>query len=201
MLRDGEIPSSAPSADAAGARLEFRILGPVEVLRDGAVLKIGPRKQRLLLARLLLKASRVVSADQLIEDLWAGRPPSGAAKTLPPTSPISEGRWAATSSKAARRATSSTSSRSSSTLVASKACFAKGVTPARAARPREASVRLREGLDLWRGGALADLVGEPFTSAPHHAESAGPDLSVEEAVAYARSLEPDSAAALASRQV
>jgi tetratricopeptide (TPR) repeat protein len=39
------------------------------------------------------------------------------------------------------------------------------------------------------------------TSAPHHAESAGPDLSVEEAVAYARSLEPDSAAALASRQV
>jgi DNA-binding SARP family transcriptional activator len=63
-------------------RLEVRILGPLEVLRDGVALEVGPRRHRALLALLLLSANRVVSADRLIEELWAGRPPEGAAKTL-----------------------------------------------------------------------------------------------------------------------
>jgi DNA-binding SARP family transcriptional activator len=54
--------------------LEFRILGPVEVLRDGELLPLGGSKQRALLTDLTLRANEVVSADRLIDDLWGDEP-------------------------------------------------------------------------------------------------------------------------------
>jgi hypothetical protein len=47
--------------------VEFRILGPLEVLDDdGRPLALGGAKQRTLLAVLLLHAGRVVSAERLM---------------------------------------------------------------------------------------------------------------------------------------
>lgn len=43
---------------------------------------LGARKQRTVLALLLLEAGRVVPTGRLIEDLWQGRPPPSAAATL-----------------------------------------------------------------------------------------------------------------------
>jgi DNA-binding SARP family transcriptional activator len=54
-----------------GARLEFRILGPLEVRRDGALVGIGGPRQRALLALLLCNANRVLSRDELIDELLA----------------------------------------------------------------------------------------------------------------------------------
>jgi DNA-binding response OmpR family regulator len=48
------------------ADVEFRILGPLEVVDNGRALHLGSRKQRALLALLLLHAGKVVSRDQLI---------------------------------------------------------------------------------------------------------------------------------------
>ena len=62
--------------------MEFRILGPLQVLRDGVPLVLGGTLQRSVLARLLLDAGRVVRAETLIDDVWAGRPPPTAGKTL-----------------------------------------------------------------------------------------------------------------------
>src|ERR671930_2462686 len=55
----------------AASRLEFRILGPLVVRVDGAVVPVGGPKQRALLALLLLSANRVVSRDRLIGELFA----------------------------------------------------------------------------------------------------------------------------------
>ena len=55
------------------SRVEFRILGPLEIRVDGVSAPIGGRKQRALLAMLLLSANRVVSRQDLIGDLFAGR--------------------------------------------------------------------------------------------------------------------------------
>jgi len=52
-------------------RLEFRILGPLVVRVDGAVVPVGGPKQRALLAMLLLSANRVVSRERLIGELFA----------------------------------------------------------------------------------------------------------------------------------
>jgi DNA-binding winged helix-turn-helix (wHTH) protein len=59
--------------------LEFRILGPLEVLVDGAPAALGGAKQRALLALLLLEGGRVVSTDRLLETLWSGEPTAAAS--------------------------------------------------------------------------------------------------------------------------
>ena len=62
--------------------MEFRILGPLEVVENGQALDLGGPKQRALLAALLIEANRVVSSDELIEALWPERPPQTAQKAL-----------------------------------------------------------------------------------------------------------------------
>ena len=47
----------------------FHILGPLEVVRSGCVVPLGGRRQRAVLALLLLEANRVVSFDRLAEDV------------------------------------------------------------------------------------------------------------------------------------
>ena len=62
--------------------VEFRILGPLEVVRDGQVVKLGGALQRTLLALLLTSANGVVSVDRLIDALWGERPPREAQNAL-----------------------------------------------------------------------------------------------------------------------
>jgi DNA-binding SARP family transcriptional activator len=62
--------------------VEFGILGPVQVVRDGRVLGLGGPRRRAVLALLLVAGGQVVPAERLAEDLWGGRPPPGAAGTL-----------------------------------------------------------------------------------------------------------------------
>jgi DNA-binding SARP family transcriptional activator len=62
--------------------VEFRILGPLEVQANGHRLQLGGRKQRALLAVLLLNANQVVSRDRLVDALWGERPPQTASHTL-----------------------------------------------------------------------------------------------------------------------
>src|SRR5215218_1509296 len=54
----------------AQARLEFRILGPLEVMREARALQLGSPKQRALLGFLLLHANEAVSRDRLVDELW-----------------------------------------------------------------------------------------------------------------------------------
>src|SRR5436309_13836339 len=65
-----------------GVGLDYRILGPFEVHRDGVPVPLGGGKQRALLAVLLLNNNRVVSVDRMIEDLWGEEPPDSAANVI-----------------------------------------------------------------------------------------------------------------------
>jgi predicted ATPase/DNA-binding SARP family transcriptional activator len=58
--------------------LELRLLGPLSVFVDGQDATPTPPKQRALLALLALRADEVVASDDLVEALWAGRPPATA---------------------------------------------------------------------------------------------------------------------------
>jgi predicted ATPase/DNA-binding SARP family transcriptional activator len=62
--------------------MQFGILGPLEVLHDGVRLQLGGVRRRAVLARLLLDVGRPVSADRLIDDVWADEPPATARKNL-----------------------------------------------------------------------------------------------------------------------
>jgi DNA-binding SARP family transcriptional activator len=69
-----------PSMPKAG--MEFRILGPLEVIEEGRLLNLGGGKQRTLVAALLLNGNRVVPSDRLIDALWENEPPETAQKAL-----------------------------------------------------------------------------------------------------------------------
>lgn len=62
--------------------MEFRILGPLEVLDGGRPLAIRRGKEHALLAYLLLHANQVVPSGRLIDVLWDERPPPTASKIL-----------------------------------------------------------------------------------------------------------------------
>src|SRR4029434_4654087 len=76
----------ACSRDSAGVRreqrVEFRLLGSLEVIIDGASVDVGGTQPRTVLAMLLVAGGRVVPAESLIAALWGHNPPDSAAGTL-----------------------------------------------------------------------------------------------------------------------
>jgi DNA-binding SARP family transcriptional activator len=62
--------------------MQFKLLGPLEV-RDGSEpVMVAGRKQRALLARLLLDVNRTVATDRLVDDLWGEDVPESAQKMV-----------------------------------------------------------------------------------------------------------------------
>jgi DNA-binding SARP family transcriptional activator len=61
--------------------MQIRILGPLEVELEGRPVTLGP-KQQTLLAILLVNRGVAVSAERIVEELYAGSPPANASKTL-----------------------------------------------------------------------------------------------------------------------
>jgi DNA-binding SARP family transcriptional activator len=63
-------------------RMEFCLLGPLLVRRDGELIDVPRGKQRAVLAVLLLKAGRVVPVESLAGFLWGPEPPASAEMTV-----------------------------------------------------------------------------------------------------------------------
>src|SRR4029453_10403047 len=62
--------------------LDFRILGPFEVLRSGEPVHVPRGKQQAVLALLTAHVGRVVPAERLVDELWGGEPPPAATAVL-----------------------------------------------------------------------------------------------------------------------
>ncbi|MFI7705885.1 BTAD domain-containing putative transcriptional regulator [Nonomuraea sp. NPDC049480] len=123
------------------------ILGPLRV----AGAEIGGARVRALLVRLALDPGRVVTADRLIDDLWPGEAPAHPVAAL--QSLVSR----------ARRETSG--------IIASHPSGYSLDVPVDEvdAWAFERLVRggdVHRALGLWRGAALADAAGLPFSAAP-----------------------------------
>ena len=150
---------------------EFGILGPLEVCRSGCMLPLGGPRQRAVLALLLLESNRVVSMDRLAEEVWGGHPPEGWATTL--QTYVFHLRRALEPDRARGVAGEVLVTRGPGYLLRADrehldaARFQDGFTAGRAAldagRYAEAAGRLRQALDLWRSGVLADLADYAFT--------------------------------------
>ena len=62
--------------------MQFRILGPLEVLERDVAQPLGGAKQRAVLGILILHRGEPVSGERLADELWGERPPATAGKTL-----------------------------------------------------------------------------------------------------------------------
>ncbi|WP_281429937.1 SAV_2336 N-terminal domain-related protein [Streptomyces asiaticus] len=80
-------PPAEPRAEtvtpyAPVAPLRFTILGPQLAWRGSTAADAGPSRQRAVLAALLLRTGRVVTAAELIDGVWGDEPPMSAPRTL-----------------------------------------------------------------------------------------------------------------------
>jgi DNA-binding SARP family transcriptional activator len=142
--------------------MEFRILGPLEVVEQGRRLKLGGSRQRALLALLLTRANELVSSDRLIDELWGAQPPRTVANAL--QYHISRLRKVLAPSEAIVTQEPGYLIRVGPDEL-DLLRFERLVEEARQASADRAAPLLREALGLWRGPALADLAGQRFAEA------------------------------------
>jgi DNA-binding SARP family transcriptional activator len=140
--------------------VEFRALGPLEVVEHGSSLVLGGAKQRALLAMLLLHANEVVSSERLIDELWGEAPPATVTKSIHVyvsrlRKELGEERLVTRSPGYVLRVEPGEFDlqRFEALLAEARDGDADAAATART---------LREALALWRGAPLADLAFEPF---------------------------------------
>jgi WD40 repeat protein/DNA-binding SARP family transcriptional activator len=67
---------------AYSSKVEFAVLGPLQVSGERGPIEIAGVKERTLLAHLVAGAGRMITTDELIDSLWGDAPPRTAAKSL-----------------------------------------------------------------------------------------------------------------------
>jgi DNA-binding SARP family transcriptional activator len=140
--------------------VEFKLLGPLEVSRDGEPLDLGAPRQRAVLAFLLLHANDVVSVDRLAEALWPTETPRTAAKTIQV--------YVSALRKAFGGARDVIETRGPGYVLQvgpgelDLREFEALVLRAEDEEPSARVETLREALALWRGAPLADFAYESF---------------------------------------
>ncbi len=144
--------------------MEFRVLGPISVADGGRELPLGGRKQRGLLALLLLSANQRVSRGQLIDGLWGERAPASAEHTLDDY--VSRLRKIVGPDRVVRteRGYLLRVDDGELDLAVAERRAREGRELLGANEPAAALTALRDALALWRGPALADVLDEPFAA-------------------------------------
>src|SRR5919106_2516002 len=142
--------------------LEFRVLGPLEMLVEGQPIEIVGTRQRALLAILLLRANEVVSRDRLIDDLWGERTPETAPNAL--AALVARLRKALPAEIVLTRPAGYELrlERQALDLHRFETLVEEGSSALAAGDPAHASELLRSALALWRGPPLAEFAYEPF---------------------------------------
>jgi YVTN family beta-propeller protein len=141
--------------------MRFAVLGPLSVSLDGGAVSLGGRKQRTLLAVLLLHANEVVPRDELLDALWGDRPPPSAPNSL--DTYVYRLRKQLGSDRLLREGggyrlwvdQGELDVDQFEALVASARCAAGN------GEHRDAGTHLTEALGLWRGPAWIDLLDNP----------------------------------------
>ena len=154
-------------------KIEFGLLGPLEVSTEGGPLSLGPPQQRALLALLLLNANEVVSSDRIVDELWGEEPPASVAKLVQVH--VSALRKLLEPERDRREPNRMLITRPPGYLleiepdqldltrfehlrVEARRALAEGDAPA-------ARAKLGEALSLWRGRPLPDFAYAPFAQA------------------------------------
>ncbi len=147
--------------------LQFRVLGSLEMSRDGRPVRLGGDRQRALLALLLMRGNELVSTQQLIEQLFGDQPSENAANAVHVA--ISRLRRVLETQGGCTLATRPggyvleldgdqlDASLFERQLEQGRALLADG-------EPAAAAARLREALSLWRGPPLADVAALDFVA-------------------------------------
>ena len=142
--------------------MQYGLLGPLAVRRDGIAVPVPPGQQRVLLAALLLRAGRPVSADELAFVLWGDAPLASVRLSLQNCvmrlrRSLGAGAAAIVTEPGGYRIDVDAGSVD---VARFEAALAAGRAAARAGSWAEAAALLAGGLALWRGEPLAGVASE-----------------------------------------
>ncbi|GAA4579654.1 hypothetical protein GCM10023194_05820 [Planotetraspora phitsanulokensis] len=144
--------------------MEFRVLGPLEIMHNGRTVAPSAAKDRAFLGELLAHPGRFVSTDHLADALWPDRLPADPANAVQ----VRASRLRATLRSLTGQEDGGGVLRTQSGGYAldldrsatDLACFEAAVRQAED-RPAAASALLADGLALWRGTPFADVPSTP----------------------------------------
>ena len=151
------------------SRLRLRVLGGLAATRDGVAVDLGGRRQRAVLAALVVMRDQVVSTERLAEWVWGDHAPANTA-----------GAVQAYVSHLRRRLQPEAGARRRDGVIASSGAgyvlrlgpetvdawsFESAVESARTMPPADAVRTLDDALRLWRGAPYAEYAGEPWVEA------------------------------------
>jgi DNA-binding SARP family transcriptional activator len=156
-------------ASVGGAGVEFRVLGPLEVLEDARALPIPTGLQRTLLLLLIIHANRVLSAERIADDVWGGQLPASGTKAL--AFHVSRLRDALSPGRSDGAPTGGLTTEPGGYVLRVEPEVIDAVRFERLVRaahgrlhedPIAARAILDQALDLWRGDPLADVAYADF---------------------------------------
>jgi len=149
--------------------VEFRVLGPLEICRDGAALDLGGYRQEVVLSMLLLDAPRPVSVDRLVDAVWPASPPATARSQIQicvsNVRRILGGRQAASTVTTHRTGYALELGPADFDLRSFQGAVDRARAQVGAGRPDDAARILRDALDLWRGVPFSGLDSPPLADA------------------------------------
>lgn len=149
--------------------MQFNLMGSLEVKGDGRTLTPTAAKPRQVLAMLAINAESVVSAEQLMDELWPEGPPRSAKTTV--QTYVYHLRKILSRSKEPLRGNNVLGTRPAGYVLTVprdnvdvfrfKQLMAEGRNALHRGHASRASDLLREALSLWRGSMLADVTAGP----------------------------------------
>lgn len=169
-MRHADSPGGVADADGVEGGLSVVVLGELTARMGGRAVNLGGRRQRAVLALLVLARGDVVPADRMVDNLWGGQAP-----------PSSVGALQAYVSHLRRQLEPGRTARSRGTVIVSEGpgyalrVGREAVDAWRFERlvqhsstlgePARAVTALSEALALWRGPAFVDYAGTPWADA------------------------------------
>lgn len=150
-------------------QLHLHVLGELTATRDDAVVDLGGRRQRAVLAGLIIARDEAVPADRLVDCVWGDHPPANATGALQ-----------AYVSHLRRRLEPDATARHRGGVIARAGtgyvlrlapeavdawAFEAAVEAAAGLAPADAVCTIEPALRMWRGPAYADYAGEPWAEA------------------------------------
>ena len=145
------------------------MLGELAATRDGAIVDLGGRRQRAVLAALVVMRGQVVPAERLVDCVWGDHSPANGTAAI--QSYVSHLRRRLQPEAVARhrdRVIASTGAGYTLRLAPETidaCCFEQAVDRAATLEPADAVRALDDALALWRGAPYAEYAGEPWVEA------------------------------------
>jgi DNA-binding SARP family transcriptional activator len=150
-------------------QLHLHVLGEFTATRDGAVVDLGGRRQRAVLAELIILRDQVVPADRLVSCVWGDQPPADASGALQAYVSHLRRRFEPDATARQREGVIARAGPGYVLRLPSDAvdawAFEAAVESAAGESPGDAVCTLDTALRLWGGPAYADYAGEAWAEA------------------------------------